>query len=334
MKENNLLITPSHFSENHGLGNRSILPTEDLMGLHIEDLSLKLSILKEVKGFDKIKIILALWAGPVLGHMDMTLPLKSHIFIGGQASVGKSFILELLYRFLISGTVKNFSGLSPNAFFVNGDTSGSVFWSEEAIKNVFDKDYLGKDDFVNYFKAWLSDGNLSKMFCNIDTGGRDSLFSNHFMRCSLVMAFNNPASDLNHAIRSRCNVFTLGKHVEHGGSKKKDKSRHLLNQSTLSKKRKFIDNATANQTNSHIEKTYKLQIENKAKNLKESLKKFEEDNSMQIDEIVVANPNLNPNPNPNLSPTPNLNPNPNQSQSSQNNDISDDDIKKNPFARN
>ena len=51
----------------------------------------------------------------------------------------------------------------------------------------------------------------------------------------------------------------------------------------------------------------------------QATQKFEENDSMQIDEIVVSIPNpTNPIPIPN----------PNQSQNSQNNDISDDDILK------
>lgn len=230
------LITPAYYANTHGLGERAILPNEELFGLHIEDIARKLVVLTKAQGKQKVKILLALWSGIVLGHMDMTLPLKLHMMIAGDHSVGKSWILGVLKMFLVDGIVQMFSALTSNSMFTSGDKSGHVWISEETIEALFD--VAERSDMVNFFKTLMSDGNLIKATCDIATGDRVTRYWNSFIRSCVVVAFNKAIQELNGPIRSRSMCHTLGKTLDEKElDNKKKKNKKSSEGSMVGKKR-------------------------------------------------------------------------------------------------
>lgn len=249
MKNQPELITPYNYFFSHGLGNISFLPTENLTSIHLEDFSKKLVNLKDIKGEDKIKILTALWVGSCLGHMDLTSPLKLHVVIAGDYSVGKSFLLDIFENLLIPGVSIKFSAFTANSLLTNGDSSGSIYWSEESVKMFYNSESVD-NDYVNYCKALLSDGNLSKMVCNFNEGLREISHSNHFARCPFVVASNDPAENLNPGIKSRTLCFTLGKALElnHNNNNNPQQQQHYtkVTSTTNSDSRKRTRNSNIN----------------------------------------------------------------------------------------
>ncbi len=281
------ILRPARYL-NFIVGSTAVLPKEDLMGLHVDDIATKMSILHDTFGKQKLKIHITAYAGIILGHMDLSFPMMFHMLLSGEKEVGKSRAKMKAEDCFVPGIARDFSAMSDNSLMVTGDRSGIVLMSEESINALFDK--LEATDKVQLLKTLMSDGNLSKHVCSYDSGVRLIVIVTAFLRICIFICANRDADQLNAAIHSRMHVCTLGSSEEAGGKQRQDpllgelaegagskRARHGDNDGPLAKRRRVdpteeMDvSVDKNTLMEEIREKYLSDLENKKKDLLEKV---------------------------------------------------------------
>jgi hypothetical protein len=218
-------ITPSSFVTLR-LGATSMLPHEDLLSGYISSLLGHYAIHLDVEGTRKLKAKLMMHIAAIVGHTDMSVPMKLHIFLMGLASIGKSFLLETLQVMLIPGVARPFSDITANGFMSGGDQSGGVTIIQETTKALFDKQE--KENEIQLYKTMFSDGNFCKIYCDFagTKANRERIQVRNisFLRGSVFGAFNRPKSELNATIAPRTLLTTIGENATPEEPSKKTKT--------------------------------------------------------------------------------------------------------------
>jgi hypothetical protein len=203
-------ITPSSFpSVTMGIG--SVLPTEDLLCEHVDNTTRRFHTLLGAQGPQKQKILAVFWM-MALGHMDPS-SMGIHALLTGPYAVGKSWMLDILKKFTVEGIVSDMNDFTRNSFMVDGDCSGHLFCFEE-LASCFFNNVKGENmmaDMLNLLKSFLSDGNFTKVICDISNGPRERKEIHSKFVVRIAGASNETIERLDPNIKSRIQVFTVTK---------------------------------------------------------------------------------------------------------------------------
>lgn len=218
-------ITPSDFVTLR-LGATTVLPHEDLLSGYISSLMGHYVTHLDIEGTRKLKANLMMHIAGIIGHTDMIVPMKLHIFLMGMASIGKSFLLETQQVMLIPGVARPFSDMTANAFMSGGDQSCGVSVIQEVNRALFDKQE--KENEIQLYKTMFSDGNFCKVLCDYSgtKANRDRVQVRciSFLRGSVFGAFNRPRTELNATIAPRTLLTTIGENATPEEPSKKTKT--------------------------------------------------------------------------------------------------------------
>lgn len=137
--------------------------------------------------------------------------LRNHLFLSGEASSGKSWLLRLIEKMLCPGVVLNVTTITERTFTTEGEIRNRLLSFDETPPSVLGQDESGRQDGTGnaIIKAMISTCKVTTLSINVENGRRKQTFTTLDVRSAFMGAYNTSSAEAAPPMRARLMMFEV-----------------------------------------------------------------------------------------------------------------------------